>query len=1603
MVEPISQFLVYLGTTLFSGSAFGAALIMYAPAIAYGVLVAGSVAVGRAQQRKMENQAKNRYNSTLTDRTVMIRAASSPSPWAVGLSKLSGPIPFAMTTGAYNEYLHLVIALARHECDAIEAIYFGEEELPPENGTTGLIESGKYATTYSYGTMEGVITNGSGVATLSHTATSVGSVVLGGGQDMTVLSGWSHTPPSNTVTGLPASTVVSINYNYTVTGSYVRIKKHLGQPGQVADADLVAESGGQWTSSDKGTGVCYIYVRLQYNQDLFGSTGIPNITARVRGAKFYDPRKDSTAGGSGSHRVNDSTTWQWSQNPALASAAYLRDQRFGIRSANSEVIASELIAAANVCDEDVSLMSSGTVAVTSGSPTVTFSDSANSKKFVRPGMTLVTQSGAVRSQIKSITSDGVTATLAANYAGTTSGTAAYSVVQTRYLVDGALSSANSPWDNLEEILKSMAGSAVWVQGRWLLRAGAYEAPTLTLDETDLSGSAIEIVPRRGRKDLYNGVEGQYVNRSAGFVGDTYPAYTSSAFETEDGEQILTTINYDLVVDATACQRLGKISVLQSRQALTVKLTTNLGGYNLTPMGTVALTLARYGWSSKVFLVASRKFGLGGTIEHVLQETSSTVWNWSFAETAGVDPAPNTTLPDPTGRPSAPTGLSVAAGTAQLLVMSDGSIVSRAYVTWTASTDIFVRESGRVEIDWRLANVATWTAAGSIPGDSAAWWISPVPDATVIVVRVRFVSSAGKASDYAEYTIDVVGKSAAPSNVSGLAYSLISEGVRITWDQPADVDWDATELRIGASWAAGTLLFYGKATAFTWVNAAPANYTLWAAHYDTSDNVSATPQSISFTTLSLAGGSLVGHGNGMVIEGDTAYKVSSSGNWDGGVYTRQAGYGGARVRAIVGSAAMAAMIGLNANPATDANYTSIDYALYMTGSHYEIYESGGLIINTGVTQNANDVVEVLYNGTSVKYVVNGSLLYERVAPTNLILYGDSSFLTVGTNYKLYAIDFQPITPAQRGNLLNADTWVPGASSQDFGTFGGNLFTRAGDPATEDLCVWGTAPDGALRPVWQATSSDDVYTDASGAADGGFYTGNVAINPAKLYRFSVWVQAAVQVGTNGSAYLGPAGDGNISDIPTGANNTNPYFDVVARSNLVLGRWYLFVGYVLPHNYGTTAPSPKLGGVYDGITGERVQNASSEYKWNPAATSVRMRTYQYYSSNTNRTLFWSPRIEMCDGNEPTVSQLLAPAIEYAKLSNSYDNEFDAAFGLNGDFNRWAITNTYPNGWSLWANAGGISRETTTVASGPNAIRMVTGGNDTGIHQAITFAAHPVIGSYIEVTVAAYIVSSSAGANPQVLVRLYTNAGFTTYRDTSGVFSTNSVGWQNMTLNCAVSSGETIYGIEIFLMGSWTGGVGAWTGTVVFDKVFAKIKKPKDTDQLVYGSVTANFTSSNSGSGLGWTNSSSEYDPIKYGTRAAMLSEQTITYGARERYLVDIQCSAIFNPTGTVAINSVKVTFANGYRDYTSDTTISVGEGIPLRVKSYNVGSTAQEARAICHFTTLLDPVSLGWTIGHQYKIGGLVYAVQAFDASGSAIAPGSTASIYASNFMRVSVFKA
>ena len=185
-----------------------------------------------------------------------------------GQAKVGGVIVYKEATES-NKYLHIIVALAGHECQSIEKVYFNDEE-----------------------------------------------ITLDGDGEVTA--------PEKYV-------------------DKARVKIHLGSATQAADSFLISESDGKWTADHRLQGICYLYVRLEFDGDAYPN-GEPSITALTKGKKIYNPNTGTTA---------------WSANAALCLRDYLISP-YGLATGTDEIDDARFITAANICDEDVALSGGGT-------------------------------------------------------------------------------------------------------------------------------------------------------------------------------------------------------------------------------------------------------------------------------------------------------------------------------------------------------------------------------------------------------------------------------------------------------------------------------------------------------------------------------------------------------------------------------------------------------------------------------------------------------------------------------------------------------------------------------------------------------------------------------------------------------------------------------------------------------------------------------------------------------------------------------------------------------------------------------------------------------------------------------------------------------------------------------------------------------------------------------------------------------------------------------------------------------------------------------------------------------------------------------------------
>jgi len=217
--------------------------------------------------------------------------------------------------------------------------------------------------------------------------------------------------------------------------------------------------------------------------------------------------------------------------------------------------------------------------------------------------------------------------------------------------------------------------------------------------------------------------------------------------------------------------------------------------------------------------------------------------------------------------------------------------------------------------------------------------------------------------------------------------------------------------------------------------------------------------------------------------------------------------------------------------------------------------------------------------------------------------------------------------RRTNILDPYSWTTGSGG--IGSFSQNGSTN------ENERVIGTNPWGNSAVVWETRAN------GSADADGGWNHSSFSVDNTKLYRMSVWVKRTSSSG-GGTFYFGTNGGGQcvlrLSDF---GEECNPYWDCRGTGALTQNVWYLVVGHVFPHTYPNSNQHADTGlwvigsGKVAGINGCNVGN---DMKFGPSTTSLNHRTYHYYcGDNTTRLQFFEPRVDLCDGSEPRITDLL------------------------------------------------------------------------------------------------------------------------------------------------------------------------------------------------------------------------------------------------------------------------------------------------------------------------------------------------------------------------------
>jgi len=464
---------------------------------------------------------------------------------------------------------------------------------------------------------------------------------------------------------------------------------HHGAASQTADPMLVA-SMGNWTSSHRLDGICYIAAHYGYDKEGMWR-GVPQLTVQVRGKKVFDPRDTNQTFGTVS-------TYEHSDNPALCFLDYITNDEYGKGLTQSQINMTTFSSAANVCDTlvDQPYFNGSAQSVTwqgtsgddfinitgTGANSIWWQNKIGEKIDLEDGSGNLVLDGA---EIKDVQrtefynaqaqySVYVNNTLGSTYSSQ-SGTSLLKVK--RFHCNGYLDANKNVMDNAKELLANMRGIFLYIDGKYELSIEDTGSSTFSINENHIiaeSGIGVDY----GNKDKkankviveFFNANKKYELDTATVLHDASPNYTSD----DGGEVLEVKAEFPYVSDPYIAYNMAKAILTRSRNQTTMQFMGTPEMYKLNVGDIVDLTYAGLGFNGKVCRVEALELEPNGLVAVSLIEYFD-VYTWEVPPQEPVEELSN--LPSAFAV-KAPTGLS--------FTDTDSSSTNRPFLSWNEPTD-----------------------------------------------------------------------------------------------------------------------------------------------------------------------------------------------------------------------------------------------------------------------------------------------------------------------------------------------------------------------------------------------------------------------------------------------------------------------------------------------------------------------------------------------------------------------------------------------------------------------------------------------------------------------------------------------------------------------------------------------------------------------------------------------------------------------------------------------------------------------------------------------------------------------------------------------------
>lgn len=332
-----------------------------------------------------------------------------------------------------------------------------------------------------------------------------------------------------------------------------------------------SSDGFSWPSSARGRGVAHFLLRWKIGTDKVKG-GIPSrITQVVKGAPVYDPRLDSTVGGTGLHRANNQDTWQYvsdegeeiGANWALIALFYLLGWRnngrlvFGFGADPVDIDYTQVIAAANVCDELIDN-------------------------------------------------------------------------KPRFRIGGIFPTSNNHQHILSQLEAAIGGSISIQNGIWYIWAPNDDLVPFNaiVNNQMMRQAGVEFIPSGPIEELYNVARGRYISPADLYQPVYYPDVVEDTAVLQDGRERVTPRDFALVQDVEIAQRVAREMVRRSRFSGIWRFSMGPKGLLFRPFDVTLLTCQETNNVPTLVRITAMTFSPAGVVQIECIEEDVSIYDTS---------------------------------------------------------------------------------------------------------------------------------------------------------------------------------------------------------------------------------------------------------------------------------------------------------------------------------------------------------------------------------------------------------------------------------------------------------------------------------------------------------------------------------------------------------------------------------------------------------------------------------------------------------------------------------------------------------------------------------------------------------------------------------------------------------------------------------------------------------------------------------------------------------------------------------------------------------------------------------------------------------------